>query len=104
MSHYVCHNQPQVMRQTIAATERVAVPVARDLRRSVRERPEELGLPAGVSEASRWSRVVEAGIRTLREEQRRAVRLELYSAWADDPERCDAVRLASERAIQTGLI
>ena len=98
------HNPRRNMRQAYSATERVAVPVAADQRREVRERPEDLGLPRGVSEASRWSRVVEAGIRTLKEEQRRAERLELYAAWALDNERREAVRTASKRAIETGLL
>jgi hypothetical protein len=64
----------------------VAVPVAVELRRKVTEHPEELGLPAGASEASQWSRVVEAGVRMLREEQRLADRLEVYRALPADNE------------------
>ena len=64
----------------------VAVHVAIELRRKVREHPEELGLPAGASEASQWSRVVEAGVRTLMEEQRVADRPEAYRAWPADDE------------------
>jgi hypothetical protein len=34
----------------------------------------------------------------------RAERLEVYSAWADDPERLEAVRIGFEQAIRDGLL
>jgi hypothetical protein len=83
---------------------RVTIPVEEALRQRVKAHPEEFGLPPGVSEARVFAKFVEVGARVLAEGRREEERSRLYAEWADDPERRQAVREATELAIEDGLL
>ena len=63
----------------------------------------ELGLPEDASQASVIGRIIELGVHDLRRRLRERARDELYSAWADDLERQEAVAIHEEAARETGM-
>lgn len=83
---------------------RVTVPVDEALRRRIKANPEDFGLPAEVSEARIFAKLIEVGARVLLEERQAAERSALYAEWADDAERRQAVREAMDMAIEDRLL
>lgn len=80
------------------------VPVRGSLRRDLQEHPEAYGFAPGTSEAKILADLVEVGARVKREEVRRAARIEIYKAWAADPEAREATREAMNIAVDGGLV
>ncbi|MHB1162567.1 MAG: hypothetical protein ACYC66_08780 [Chloroflexota bacterium] len=70
----------------------------------MKTRPEAFGFDRRSSEAGRLARMIEVGARTLREEARRAERIQLYEDWADDPERRQVVESTTRMAREDGLL
>jgi hypothetical protein len=82
---------------------RVTSPVDDRTLKFVMKHAAELGLPAGASQAIVISRVIELGARQLGRQLRDRARDELYTAWADDPERADATAFHERAADLTGM-
>ena len=87
-----------------AVTKRRSVPIGDALDEEIKNRPEAFGFDRHSSESSRLARIIEAGARALKEEVRRAERIQLYEAWADDPERCQVVQSTMRMAREDGLL
>ncbi len=86
------------------AARRRSVPVTEELEEEMKARPEAFGFDRKSSESSRLARMLEVGARTLKEEVRRAERIELYRAWADDPERRQVAQSTRRMAKEDGLL
>ena len=89
---------------TRAAARRRSVPVPDELEEELKTHPEAFGFDRHSSESSRLARMIEVGARTLKEEVRRAERIQLYEAWADDPERRQVVQSTMRMAREDGLL
>lgn len=87
-----------------AAARRRSVPVTDELEEEMRAHPEAFGFDVSSSESSRLARMIEVGARTLKEEVRRAGRIQLYEAWADDPERRQVMESSMRMAREDGLL
>ncbi len=102
MTHKVLHMELEMSGRV--ATARPNVPVRERLRRDLREHPEAYGFEAGTSEARILEELVEVGARVKREAVRREARIEVYRAWAADPEAREATREAMKSALDHGLV
>ena len=78
---------------------RVTAPVDEQTLRFVLAQAAGLRLPEDASQASLIAQVIELGAKDLR----RRLRERLYAAWADDPERDEAVAVHEQAARETGM-
>ena len=84
-----------------ALTESVPVPV--EISEQVENRPEALGLPAGISKRQGLSAILKKGYETILFENRERNREETYARLANDAESQAAVRVAFLEAREDGL-
>ena len=82
---------------------RVTTPVDEQTLEFVMQHATDLGLREDSSQASVLGRVIELGVQDLKRRLRDEARDRLYAAWADDPERLEAVEFHQQAADQTGM-
>lgn len=102
----MAHNPGQIMKHKSvgSSTDRVQVPVQPELRRALREEPERFGLKESASEAAKLAKLVEVGAAALEEQHQRDIRLEVYAAWSDDPERAAVAEANFDYSMAEGLL
>ncbi|MBI4493593.1 MAG: hypothetical protein HY690_12455 [Chloroflexi bacterium] len=84
--------------------QRESVPVEEALKDEVRTHPERFGLPAELSMAQRFARLLQLGAKMARQRQQDEARYQAYAEWADDEERLEAVRMAQAVAFRSGRL
>ena len=87
-----------------AVKRRPNVPVSDRLLQGLHDTPEAYGFAPGLSEAKMLAELAEEGARVRRETTRRTERIEIYRAWADDPECREATEQATRIAKASGLV
>ncbi|MBI2324370.1 MAG: hypothetical protein HYU87_05370 [Chloroflexi bacterium] len=88
-------------RKLARAAGRVSVPVRDDIRVEAPKRPDLLGLPSGASRARVFERLLERGWQAVLTEQRDRRQLDLYAAYARDPERQAVARADQQELVRS---
>lgn len=80
---------------------RVSVAVREDIRVEAPRHPELLGLPSSASRAKVFERLLERGWQAVLQERRDRRQLDLYAAYARDPERQAVARADQQELVRS---
>lgn len=82
-------------------TARVSLAVPSEIRNEAPRHPELVGLPSGSSRAKVFEQLLLRGWQAVRQDQRDRRQLELYEAYARDPERKEVARADQQEQVRS---
>lgn len=82
-------------------TARVSLSVPADIRDEAPKHPELVGLPSGSSQAKVLERVLQRGWQAIQQDMRDRRQLDLYAAYARDPERQEVARADQQEQVRS---